>query len=102
MSLPKLDAKTKFNALSNATHIFALKEEKTVFKLVEVISTDEGCKAIAINKETGEIFGIFTDSKSATSALKDVIACFGDEQPEIVVNIKETKKGQSVYFIEVQ
>lgn len=102
MSTIKLDAKTKFNALSNATHIFALKEDGVLFQLIDVINTEDGCKAVATNQETGEIFGVFTDSKSAKSALNDVLACFGDDQPFIKMNIKETKKGQSVYFVEVQ
>ena len=98
----KIDAKTKFNALSNAVHIFALKEDQTSFKLIEVINNEDGCKAVALNEETGEIFGVFTDSKSATSALNDVITCFKDDQPFITVNIKETKKGQSVYYVVVE
>ena len=101
MTTPQIDAKTKFNALSNATHIFALKEDNTSFKLIDVINTDDECKAVALNQETGEIFGIFTDSKSAKSALNDVLNCFGTDQPFITVNIKETKKGQSVYYVEV-
>ena len=30
------------------------------------------------------------------------INCFGEEQPFITVHIKETAKGQSVYYVEVQ
>jgi len=96
----KLDAKTKFNALSNATHIFALKEDSVEFQLIEVVNGEDDTKAIAVNRD-GEIFGIFTDSKSAKSALNDVINCFGADQPFITVRIKETPKGQSVYYIEI-
>jgi len=101
MSVIKLDAKTKFNALSNAVHIFALKEDKTSFKLIDVINNEEECKAVAVNKD-GEIFGIFTDSRSAKTALNDVLNCFGSNQPFVTVHIKETKKGQSVYYVEVE
>lgn len=103
MSIQKIDAKTKFNALSNAIHIFALKEEKVAFKLIDVVnSEDETTKAVAVNKDSGEIFGIFTDSKSAKSALNDVFNCFGEEQPFITIHVKETKKGQTVYYAEVE
>ena len=97
-----ITAKDKFNAISNAIHIFALKEEKTTFKLIEVVNNEDGCKAVAVNKDSGELFGIFTDSKSATSSLNDVMVCFGDDQPFITMHIKETAKGQSVYYVEVQ
>lgn len=99
--MTKLTAKEKFNALSNATHIFALKEEKVAFKLIDVINGEEDTKAVAIT-EDGEVIGIFTDSKSAKSALNDVFNVFGEDQPFIVMNVKETKKGQSVYFAEVK
>jgi len=95
-----LTPKEQFNALSNALHIFAIKEEKKEFQLIKVVNGDEDCKAVAVDKD-GEIFGIFTDSKSAKSSLNDVINCFGDDQPFITVHIKETKKGQSVYYVEI-
>lgn len=97
----KLTAKEKFNALSNATHIFALKEEGTKFKLLDVINGEDSTKAV-IMLETGEIGGLFTDSKSAKSALNDVKNVFGDDQPMITVHVKKTNKGQSVYYIEVE
>jgi len=100
MAIQKLDNKAKFNALSNATHIFALKEDGTEFQLIEVVNGEDDTKAVAMTKE-GEIFGIFTDSKSAKSALNDVMNCFGNEQPFITMKIKETAKGQSVYYVEV-
>lgn len=100
MSTLKLDSKVKFNALSNAKHIFALKEDNIEFQLIEVVNGDGDTKAVAVDRD-GEIFGIFTDSKSAKSALNDVINCFGSEQPFITVKIKETPKGQSVYYVEV-
>ena len=97
----ELTAKDKFNAMSNATHIFAFKEEKTQFQLIDVIKNEDGCKAVVLIPETGEIQGLFTDSKSATDALTEVLAVFGDEQPTIVMNMRETKKGASVYYVEV-
>ena len=100
-TMSKLDAKVKFNALSNAIHIFALKEDGVKFKLIDVINGEEDAKAVAVN-EDGEIFGIFTNSKSAKSTLNDVMNCFGAEQPFIQMFVKETKKGQSVYYAEVQ
>lgn len=101
-TIKKLDPKQKFNALSNAIHIFALKEDEVSFKLIDVINSDNECKAVAVREDTGEIFGIFTDSRSAKTALNDVLNCFGEEQPFITVKIKETKKGQSVYYVEVK
>lgn len=100
MTINQLDNKAKFNALSNAKHIFALKEENTKFKLLEVINGEDNTKAVAVT-EDGELIGIFTDSKSAKSALNDVLNCFGDDQPFITIKIKETAKNQSVYYAEV-
>ena len=96
-----LDAKTKFNALANAKHIFAFKEEGIAFKLLDLIITDDATKAVVVT-EDGEIQGLFTDSASAKSSLQEVLAVFGEDQPFIKVNIKETAKKQSVYYVEVQ
>lgn len=98
---PALDTKTIFNALANAKHIFAFKEEGTAFKLMKLVITDEATKAVVMT-ENGEICGLFTDSQSARSALQELQAVFGDEQPFITVRIKETAKKQSVYYVEVK
>lgn len=100
MTTPKLDNKAIFNALSNATHIFAFKEEGTPFKILKVVKTDDACKIVAMT-EDGEVVGIYTDSASATSAIQEVVSVFGDEQPFIKMHIKETPKKQSVYYVEV-
>ena len=97
---PVLDTKTIFNALANAKHIFAFKEEGTPFKILKLVITDEATQVVVMT-EDGEIHGLFTDSASAKSALQEVQAVFGDEQPFIKVKIKETAKKQSVYFVEV-
>ena len=97
---PVLDTKAIFNALANAKHIFAFKEEGTPFKILKLVITDEATKAVVMT-EDGEIHGLFTGRASAKSALQEVQAVFGDEQPFIKVNIKETAKKQSVYFVEV-
>lgn len=96
----KIDAKTKFNALANAIHIFAYKEEKTKFKILDIVETQDNCKAV-VELEDGTLQGLFTDSQSARDSLKEVLAVFGDEQPLITMNLRETKKGASVYFAEV-
>ena len=62
-----LDAKTKFNALANAKHIFAFKEEGIAFKLLDLIITDDATKAVVVS-EDGEIQGLFTDSDITHSA----------------------------------
>ena len=98
---PTLDTKTIFNALANAKHIYAFKEEGTAFKLLKLVNTDEATKAVVMTVE-GEITGLFTDSQSAKTALQEVQAVFGDDQPFITVHIKETAKKQSVYYVEVQ
>jgi len=100
MSKITLTAKEQFNALSNATHIFALKEDAVKFQLIKIVNSEEDCKAVAVN-EDGEVFGIFTDSKSAKSTLNDIMNCFGDDQPFLTMKIKETKKGQSIYYAEI-
>ena len=97
---PVLDTKAIFNALANAKHIFAFKEEGTPFKILKLVITDEATKAVVMT-EDGEIHGLFTDSKSAKSALQEVQSVFGDDQPFITVHIKETAKQQSVYYVEV-
>lgn len=99
--MSKVDAKVKFNALSNARHIFALKEENIQVKLLEVIPSEEDTKAIAVDKE-GEIIGIYTDSKSASKTMQDLISAFGDSQPFVTFKIRETAKGQSIYYAEVE
>ena len=95
-----LTAKEKFNALANAKHIFAFKEEGTPFKLIDIVNAELGCKAV-VELEDGTIEGIFTDSQSAKNALFEVKAVFDNEQPFIKINLKKTAKGQSVYFVEV-
>ena len=96
----QLTAKEKFNALADAQHIFAYKEEGTPFKLIDIVNAEQGCKAI-VELEDGTIKGLFTDSQSAKDALHEVKAVFGEDQPLIKINMKVTKKGQSVYFVEV-
>lgn len=95
-----LDTKTIFNALANAKHIFAFKEEGIAFKILKLVITDDATKAVVVT-EDGEISGLFTDAASAKYALQEVQAVFGDDQPFIKVNIKETAKNQSVYYVEV-
>lgn len=97
----ELDTKAIFNALANADHIFAYKEERIPFKIMKLVNTEDACKAVVMT-EDGEIKGLFTDSKSAKAALQEVEAVFEDDQPFIIMNIKETAKKQSVYFVEVQ
>lgn len=95
-----LTAKEKFNALANAKHIFAFKEEATPIQILEVIDTPDGTKAVVMT-EDGKINGLFTNSASAKSALHEVVACFGDERPFVLIKIRETAKKQSVYYVEV-
>lgn len=96
-----LTAKEKFNALANADHIFAFKEEGTPFKLRAIVNAEQGCKAV-VELEDGTIKGLFTDSQSAKDALHEVLAVFGeDDQPFIKMNMKKTKKDQSVYYVEI-
>ena len=99
--MPKqLTAKEKFNALADAKHIFAYKEEATPFKLIDIVNAEQGCKAI-VELEDGTIQGLYTNSQSAKDALYEVKAVFDNEQPLIKINMKKTAKGQSVYFVEV-
>lgn len=100
MSKVTIDAKAKFNALSNARHIFALKEEGVKFTLAQVIESDDGAKAIAIT-EDGEVIGIFMSARSAITGAKELLDAFGDEQPQVLVKIRETEKKQSVYYYEI-
>lgn len=97
----KLDAKAKFNALSNAEHVFAYKENGTAFRILELVKSEENTKAIVMT-EDGEIKGLFTDAVSAGQALQEVVTVFGDDCPFITVNIKTTSKGASVYYVEVK
>ena len=96
----QLTAKEKFNALANAKHIFAFKEEGTPFKLIDIVNAEQGCKAI-VELEDGAIKGLFTDSQSAKDALHEVKSVFDEDQPLIKVRMKKTPKGQTVYFVEV-
>ena len=94
-----LTPKDKFNAMQNATHIFAFKEDKTQFRLIDIVNNENGCKAVVQVED--DVVGLFTDSQSAKDALNEVLAVFGDDQPLITVNMRETKKGASVYYVEV-
>ena len=85
----QLTAKEKFNALADAKHIFAFKEEGTPFKLLDIVNAEQGCKAI-VELEDGSIKGLFTDSQSAKDALHEVKAVFDNEQPLIKINMKKT------------
>ena len=96
-----LSAKEKFNALANAKHIFAFKEDKIQFKILDIVNSEDSCKAVVATQD-GEITGLFTDSLSAKQALNEVQQVFGDDQPFITVNMRTTAKGASVYFVEVQ
>ena len=100
MATKQLTAKEKFNALADATHIFAFKEEGTPFRLIDIVNAEQGCKAI-VELEDGTVKGLFTDSQSAKDALHEVKAVFDNDQPLIKINMKKTAKGQSVYFVEV-
>lgn len=111
--LKPLDVKAKFNLLANAQHIFTLASEKTPFTLVELVKTGGNCKAVIIversttDEKTGEFVtapvyeALFTNSPSAIQSLEEVIAVFGDERPEIVVEMVETANGKNVYRVQV-
>lgn len=96
----QLTVKEKFNALADAKHIFAYKEDGTLFKLIDIVNAEKGCKAV-VELEDGTIQGLFTDSQSAKDALHEVKAVFQEDQPLIKVKMKKTAKDQSVYFVEV-
>lgn len=97
-----LTAKAKFNALSNADHVFAFCEEKTPFKILDIVNASENsCKAVVELKD-GTIKGLFTDSVSAKNALHEVKSVFEKDQPFILIQLKKTAKDQSVYYVEVQ
>ena len=100
MSTVQLTAKEKFNALADAKHIFAYKEDAVAFRLIDIVNAEQGCKAV-VQLEDGTVQGLFTDSQSAKDALHEVKAVFDNDQPLIKINMKKTAKGQSVYFIEV-
>ena len=98
--MSQVTAKEKFNALANAQHIFAFKEEGTPFQLIDIVNTENGCKAV-VKLEDGTIAGLFTDSQSAKDALHEVKAVFDNDQPFIKIMMKKTRKDQSVYYVEV-
>lgn len=99
--MTNLTAKDKFNALSNADHIFAFCEEKTPFRLIDIVNAQDSCKAIVELKD-GSIKGLFTDSASAKNALHEVLSVFDQDQPFILIKMKKTAKDQSVYYAEIQ
>lgn len=96
----KLTIKDKFNAIQNAIHVYAYKEDKIKFKILDLIHTDGSTKAVVVT-DSGEVQGLFTDSPSAISALSEVFTMFSEEQPFITVNMKTTKKGASVYYVTI-
>ena len=97
----QLDAKSTFNALSNAKHIFAYVQENVKFKPLKYVETDESLKLVVVN-ESGEIDGLFTDSPTAIQSLKEVQIAFGDEMPFIQLKQRQTAKGNTIYYCEVQ
>lgn len=99
--MTKLTARDRFNALSNADHIFAYCEEKIPFKILDIVNgAENSCKAVVQLKD-GTVKGLFTDSSSAKNALHEVKAVFDTEQPFILIQLKKTAKDQSVYYAEV-
>lgn len=97
----KLTARDRFNALSNADHIFAFCEEKIPFKILDIVNASENsCKAVVQLKD-GTVKGLFTDSSSAKNTLHEVKSVFEDDQPFILIQLKKTAKDQSVYYAEV-
>lgn len=102
MATVNITAKDKFNALQNAQHIFAFKEEGIAFRPLEMLRSEDSAKVI-IQREDGTIDALFTDARSAIESLAEVIAVFGVENvPLIKVNTRDTKKGATVYYVEVQ
>lgn len=99
--MSKLNARDRFNALSNADHIFAFCEEATPFKILDIVNgAENSCKAVVELKD-GTIKGLFTDSSSAKNALHEVKAVFDADQPFILIKLKKTAKDQSVYYAEI-
>ena len=96
----KLTPKEKFNAYSNADHIFSFKENDEAIQLLAFDKFDDNAKAVVVN-QAGEVKGLFTDSVSAISSLEEVKSVFGDDQPFFKVRMKETQKGASVYYVEI-
>lgn len=100
-TIETLSVKDKFNALSNASHIFYYKEKEMPFKIIDLIETNDSLKAV-VELESGEIQGVYTNSKSAIESLKEVFSTFGEKQPFVIVRIKQTSKGLSLYHCEVK
>lgn len=98
--MKQLTAKEKFNALADAKHIFAYKEDDIAFRIIDIVNSEQGCKAV-VELEDGSVAGLFTDSQSAKDALHEVKSVFDEDQPLIKVRMKKTPKGQTVYFVEV-
>ena len=98
--MKQLTAKEKFNVLADVKHIFAYKEDDIAFRIIDIVNSEQGCKAV-VELEDGTVSGLFTDSQSAKDALLEVKAVFGGEQPLIKVRMKKTPKGQSVYYVVV-
>lgn len=102
MTTLNITAKDKFNALQNAAHIFAFKEEGIKFRPLEMIRAEDSAKVI-VQREDGTIDALFTDARSAIESLAEVIAVFGVENaPLVKVNTRNTKKGATVYYVEIQ
>lgn len=95
-----LNARDRFNALSNADHIFAFCEDKIPFKILDIVNGNNSCKAV-VQLTDDTIKGLFTDSSSAINALHEVKAVFDTDQPFILVKLKKTAKDQSVYYAEI-
>ena len=95
-----ITTKQKFNALTNAKHIFAFKEEQTKFKIIDIVEGENSTKAV-VELENGEIEGLFTDSQTAREALREVKNVFGADQPMVQIKLRQTAKGASVYYVEV-
>lgn len=99
--MANLNARDRFNALSNADHIFAFCEEKIPFKILDIVDASaNSCKAVVELKD-GSIKGLFTDSSSAKNALHEVKAVFDNDQPFVLIKLKKTAKDQSVYYAEI-
>lgn len=92
--------KERFNAISNAEHIFSYCDNGTPLKILEVLPFGNNTKAI-VQFFDGKIAGLFTDAVSASGAINEAFTSFPSGDAYFMVKQKKTAKDKTIYFVEL-
>lgn len=115
MSTIDLKSKAVVNALQNATHIAAYANNASAkIKILKVISGADNVKVLVdqpafesvdddgvVTKHEKGVACVFASAASACAVFAEFVELFGDDQPQIIIKTRKTKKDKTVYFAEM-